>query len=56
MPDKTHREVKDPRITFRFLADYMAASSTSQRTILKGCNILPIARLVQHNEAKLTIV
>jgi hypothetical protein len=52
---KTHREVKEPKISFRFLADYMAASSTTQRSILRGCKFPPIARLVQHNEAKQTI-
>ena len=52
MADKTHREVKDPRITLRFLADYMAATSTSQRSILRNCKYPPIARLIQHNEAK----
>jgi hypothetical protein len=55
MTDKTHREVKEPRISFRFLADYMAASSTMQRSILRGCKYPPIARLVQHNEAKQSI-
>ncbi len=55
MPDKTHREVKDPKISLRFLADYMAAmaaSSTAQRSILRGCKYPPIARLIQHKEAK----
>lgn len=52
MADKTHYEVKSPKITFRFLADYMAATEVSARTILRNCKYPPIARLVQHNEAK----
>lgn len=55
MTIKTHREVKEPKISFRFLADFMAASSTAQRSIVRSCKYPPIARLVQHNEAKLTI-
>jgi hypothetical protein len=30
----------------------MAATSTSQRSILRSCKYPPIARLIQHNEAK----
>jgi hypothetical protein len=55
MTIKTHREVKEPKISFRFLADFMAASSTAQRSIVRSCKYPPIARLVQHNEAKLSI-
>ncbi|MBP2230793.1 hypothetical protein J2847_004102 [Azospirillum agricola] len=52
---KTHREMANPQITARFLADYMAASETARRTIIRGCKYRPIARLIQHDEAKATI-
>lgn len=54
-PDKTHREVKNPQISGRFLSDYMAASETRQRTIVRDCKYQPIGRVVQHNEAKASI-
>ncbi|MDI9848973.1 hypothetical protein QM467_12995 [Rhodoblastus sp. 17X3] len=50
--DKTHREVKKPQITIRYLAEYMNASDRTRRTILRGCKYQPIARVVQHDEAK----
>jgi hypothetical protein len=39
MPEvkKTHTEIKKPSINVRFLADYMAASEQSKRTVLRGC-------------------
>jgi hypothetical protein len=49
---KTHREVNHPQITVRYLADYMASSEQARRTIVRGCKYQPIARLVQHDEAK----
>jgi len=52
---KTHRLVKTPRISARLLADYMAASDMARRTILVGCKYQPIARVVQHDEAKQTL-
>lgn len=52
---KTHREVKIPQISARFLADYMAASETARRTILRNCRYQPIVRVVQHDEAKMAI-
>jgi hypothetical protein len=56
MPEqKTHREVKKPQISARYLADFMAASETAKRTIVRGCKYQPIARVVQHDEAKLTV-
>jgi hypothetical protein len=56
MPDqKTHREVKVPQISLRYLADYMAASSQVRRTIIRGCKYQPIARVVQHDEAKIAV-
>jgi hypothetical protein len=55
MADKTHREVKNPQISARYLADFMAATETAKRTIVRGCKYQPIARVVQHNEAKAAV-
>lgn len=55
MEKKTHREVKQPRISARYLADYMAASETTRRTILRNSKYPPIARIVQHVRAKTAI-
>ena len=52
---KTHRVIKKPEISARFLADYMAASEKARRTIARNCKYRPIARLVQHDEAKLVV-
>jgi hypothetical protein len=52
---KTHRLVAKPTINVRFLADYMAASDQARRTIIRGCKYRTIARLVQHDEAKLAV-
>lgn len=51
-PEKTHREVKHPQISARHLADYMAASETAKRSIVRGCKYQPRARVIQHDEAK----
>jgi hypothetical protein len=48
MPDKkTHKEVKDPRVSARYLAEYMDASEIAKRTIVSKCKYRPIARLPQ---------
>ncbi|MGA7713186.1 MAG: hypothetical protein WCA81_14875, partial [Rhizomicrobium sp.] len=52
---KTHREVKKPQISGRHLADYMAASERGGRSIVRNCKYQPIARVVQHDEAKAII-
>lgn len=52
---KTHRLVNDPKISARYLADYMAASDIKKRSIISACKYQPIARVIQHNEAKQTI-
>ncbi len=53
MSDKqTHRLVKNPQISARHLADYMAATDIRKRSILVGCKYQTLARVVQHNEAK----
>lgn len=55
MPDPTHTLVKKPQMSLRDLADYMAASGQARRTLLRDCKYRPIARLIQHKEAKLAI-
>ena len=52
---KTHREVKEPQITSRYLADYMAASEIARRSIVRKCKYQAISPVVQHREAKLSI-
>jgi hypothetical protein len=52
---KTHREVKNPQMSVRNLSDYMAATEQTKRTIVRGCKYQPIARLVQHDEAKVAV-
>lgn len=54
-PKKTHRLVEKPKMSARHLADYMAATDQRRRTILRACKYQPIARVVQHDEAKLAI-
>lgn len=55
MPQKTHTLVKDPSINVRYLADYMAGSEQARRTLLKSCKFRPVARMIQHIEAKMAI-
>ena len=43
---KTHNVLKSPKISLRYLADYMAASEKARRTIIRGCKYQPIARVV----------
>lgn len=52
---KTHREVRSPQVSARYLADYMAASETAKRTIIRSCKFQPIARVIQHDEARLSV-
>lgn len=52
---KTHRLSKEPKVSARHLADYMAASATAQRTIIRDCKYRPIGRIVQHDRAKVAI-
>lgn len=52
---KTHREVKKPQMSVRYLADYMAASETAKRTIVQKCKYQSTARVIQHDEAKLIV-
>ena len=56
MPEqKTNRQQMLPQMSARHLADYMAASETARRTIVRDSKYQPIARVVQHDEAR-TIV
>lgn len=52
---KTHRDVKKPEITLRYLADYMAGSEKARRSTVKKCRFPSLARLMQHKEARLAI-
>ncbi|WP_374468385.1 hypothetical protein [Phenylobacterium sp.] len=52
---KTHVLRAKPQMSIRTLADYMAASDRARRTVVRGCKFRPIARVVQHDEAKLAI-
>ena len=52
---KTHRLVKDPKMTARMLADYMAASETAGRAIVQKSKYPKIAQVFQHGEAKILI-
>lgn len=53
--EKTHVAVAEAEITVRYLADYMAASERRRRSIIEGCKYRPLARLLQHKEAQITI-
>jgi hypothetical protein len=53
--DKTHVQVKQPEIDARHLADYMAGSERKKRAILVGCKYRPIAKLLQHKEARIVV-
>lgn len=51
-PRKTHTEARHASIAVSRLADYMAASEQSKRSIVSSCKYRPIARVIQHNDAK----
>lgn len=51
MIDFTHTLVKHPKISSRFLADYMAASEIRRRTIIRDCKYISTARRLQHDRA-----
>lgn len=55
MPKQTHKVVKDPKISARYLAACMAGSERRARAIVRDCRYRPIARLIQHDEAKSAI-
>jgi hypothetical protein len=49
---KTHTEISKPRMSVARLADYMAASEQSKRSIVQSCKYRSTARVIQHDEAK----
>lgn len=51
----THAMVPAPEMGVRYLADYMAGSERKKRSILVSAKYRPLARLMQHKEAKATI-
>ncbi len=53
--DKTHRLVKTPKMSLASLAEYMCASERSRRTLIRSCKYRPIAKVVQHDDAKVII-
>ena len=53
--EKTHREVKNPEISARYLADYMASSQKAGRSLIRNCRYKSIARVIQHNSAKAAV-
>jgi len=57
MQKQTHKVAKQPTISARFLADYMAAGQRerARRTIIQGCKYRSTARVVQHSDARLAI-
>lgn len=52
MTSYTHREVKEVKISTRFLADYMAANPGPKRTILRDQKYRSLRRQVNHKEAR----
>lgn len=55
MPDKTHRNVKAPKVAVRMLADFMAGSEREKRSIIRDCRYPPIGRIIQLKEARLIV-
>jgi hypothetical protein len=53
--DKTHVVVAVPEMDARHLADYMAGSDRKKRSVLTECKYRPIARLMQHQEARIVV-
>ena len=52
---KTHKVVKNPTVPVQYLADYMAASNQSRRSIVQRCRYKSLARTFQHQLARKTI-
>lgn len=55
MPDPTHRYVEHPHLGVRYLADFMAGSKRKERSILQNSKYRPIAKIIQHTEARSTV-
>lgn len=52
MTVKTHREVKNPRLSDNKLADYMSASEQARRGILRSCKYQAKTAVIQHHDAR----
>lgn len=55
MPEKTHRVVKKPQISIRYLAQYMNGSERVKRSTLRECKYKKIHHVLQHKEAKIIV-
>ncbi len=53
--EKTHNVRQNPGLSANRLADFMAASEQTRRSILRSCKFMPRARVIQHQEAKESI-
>ena len=52
---KTHIQHVRPRMAARDLADYMAASEVSKRTIVRNSKYEPVLRVPHHDEARAVV-
>ena len=48
----THAVAKTPKVSGRYLADYMAGRERARRSILRGCKYRPLAKVLQHDAAR----
>lgn len=55
MDIKTHREVKNPQVSARYLAEYMSASERVKRSILRRCKYQSVVPVTQHRDARAII-
>ena len=53
--EKTHLHHDRPRIAARALADYMAASEVSRRTIVRNSKYEPLLHVAHHDEARAVV-
>ena len=51
----SRRRGRNPRMSARTLADYMAASERTRRTIVRDCKYRSTARVIQHEAAKMAV-
>lgn len=54
--EKTHNVRQQAGMSANRLSDYMAASEQARRSILRSCKYMPRARVIQHQDAKESIV
>jgi len=55
MATPTHKYLERPQLGLRYLADYMAGSKRKERSILQLSKYRPIAKVIQHAEARSTV-